>query len=284
MNKLSVASQLFQTRILFVVILVATAWSVIGCQHDNASEASNQASGSTTTSQQPSTNAQVKAPDKPKPAELISAVDRGNVDDLNALIAKGVDVNGTGDDGMTALMHAARMARADCVPILIAAHADVNAEDKDGETALTMAKDGNAMDIQTALKEAGAKVTQLDGRISRVDAARRKITVIPWLSEKEAWDKQHPKVFALEKDTVVNSLTSATVAELESGTKGVKDTHAVFGKGDEYWIRSVAKLAGQQVTVRWNSHGVVKRIDFVAMFGGQQMAGQISSNGFKVGG
>jgi len=61
MNNISIAIRFFlvPTRSLCAAILVATAWSVIGCQHDNAGEASNQASGSTTTS------AQVKAPEKP---------------------------------------------------------------------------------------------------------------------------------------------------------------------------------------------------------------------------
>lgn len=81
---------------------------------------------------------------------------------LKALLARGVNINATDDDGETALMDAADERRADTVRVLIANGANVNQADEDGETALMIAADEGRLETVRLLLEAGANVNARD--------------------------------------------------------------------------------------------------------------------------
>lgn len=81
---------------------------------------------------------------------------------LQAVLAGGVSVNSTDNEGETALMEAADHGNLHAVRNLIAAGANVNARDEDGETALMVAADEGNVAIIKALIAAGADVNARD--------------------------------------------------------------------------------------------------------------------------
>ena len=85
---------------------------------------------------------------------LMFAAETGQTNIVNALIARGADVNAQNDRGYTALMLAVQKNHLDAAKALIAAGADVNAKDKDGKTALDVAKTD---EIKELLKAAALK-------------------------------------------------------------------------------------------------------------------------------
>ena len=64
------------------------------------------------------------------------ASQQGHLDVVQALLAKGADVNAKDNDGATALMLASQNGHLDVVQALLAKGADVNAKANDGVTAL----------------------------------------------------------------------------------------------------------------------------------------------------
>ena len=74
----------------------------------------------------------------------------GHLDVVQALIAKGADVNAT----LTALMTASRLGRVDVVQVLLDRGADVNAKDNNGLTALMATRNAK---IRAVLVGAGAR-------------------------------------------------------------------------------------------------------------------------------
>jgi ankyrin repeat protein len=78
---------------------------------------------------------------------------------VKTLIVAGVDIEGRGEYGKTALMVAAHHGKTDCVKVLIATGADVNAKDsEDGWMALNLAASSGSVDSLIALIAAGANV------------------------------------------------------------------------------------------------------------------------------
>jgi ankyrin repeat protein len=86
---------------------------------------------------------------------LFSAVAQDDMATIEALLAKGVDVNAKNESGQTALMIAARYARTTIVQFLVAKGADPNIKDKQGWTALKHAQ--SSPEIVNILKNAKAK-------------------------------------------------------------------------------------------------------------------------------
>lgn len=88
---------------------------------------------------------------------LMEAADRGNLQAVRNLISAGADVNAKDEDGETALMVAADDGHTAIVQALIAAGADVNARDDEGESALDKARDERRRSTIDALRAAGAR-------------------------------------------------------------------------------------------------------------------------------
>lgn len=70
---------------------------------------------------------------------LIDAADKGNHEQVLALLKRGAAINAKNDWGQTALIRAARNGRVETVKTLIEAKADLNAQANDGRTALMTA-------------------------------------------------------------------------------------------------------------------------------------------------
>lgn len=82
---------------------------------------------------------------------LMLAADKGNIETVQALLAKGADVN-TENDGNTALMLAAMNGHAEIVQALLAKGADVNVKANNSDTALMeAAADGHTEIVQALL-------------------------------------------------------------------------------------------------------------------------------------
>ncbi len=88
---------------------------------------------------------------------LMLASGEGHLDVVHALLAKGADVNAYNDNGWTALMYASSAGHLDVVQALLAKGADVNAEGYNSNTALSIAKAKGYSDIAQLLIEAGAR-------------------------------------------------------------------------------------------------------------------------------
>jgi ankyrin repeat protein len=86
------------------------------------------------------------------------ALDEGNLAVVQALLAKGADVDVSRSDGYTALMVAVSQAGSvKMVQALIDKGADVNAKANDSATALTLASKNSHLDVAQLLRTAGAK-------------------------------------------------------------------------------------------------------------------------------
>jgi hypothetical protein len=88
--------------------------------------------------------------------ELLDAAGCFGIDEIKALIAAGVDVNGKGRAGNTALIEAARGGSVENVKFLIAAGADVNAQNNRGITALMWA---SSEEVAAILRQTPSRFT-----------------------------------------------------------------------------------------------------------------------------
>ena len=87
---------------------------------------------------------------------LLRAASAGNVDTVNALLTSpNVDVNGTDDQGNTALIQAARFGHDHVVTQLLIAKADPQIKNKAGKTALMVAAEGGHDQTVAVLTQAG---------------------------------------------------------------------------------------------------------------------------------
>ena len=87
------------------------------------------------------------------PAEgLFSAASGGDAAAVQALLAKGAELNAKNNDGVTALIVASGNGHLDVVQALLAKGADVNAKDNNGWTALDAAAAGGHAEIRALLQ------------------------------------------------------------------------------------------------------------------------------------
>lgn len=89
--------------------------------------------------------------------DLCDAAMGNNIQEVNALIAKGADVNAKSHYGLTPLEGAVWNNYPELVKILIAKGADVNEKLDNNETALSIAQSKNHSEIIQLLIQAGAK-------------------------------------------------------------------------------------------------------------------------------
>lgn len=109
------------------------------------------------------------APAAPDPSALFSAVEAGDAARVTAAIDSGISVNARNADGLTALMAAVLKGGVPVVQALLARGADVNARlDFYGKTALTLAgRWGADSEIVRMLLAAGARRDVSDDRSGR---------------------------------------------------------------------------------------------------------------------
>ena len=88
---------------------------------------------------------------------LLEAAWKGDTEKVQALLAKGADVNAKAVYGTTALMFAALEGHTDIVQALLEKDADVNAKAVYGTTALMTAEKKGHKEVVQLLKKAGAK-------------------------------------------------------------------------------------------------------------------------------
>lgn len=94
----------------------------------------------------------------PETEALLRAASAGNADTVATLLASpSVDVNGTDDQGNTALIQAARFGHDEVVRALLIARADVTIKNNEGKTALTLAAEGGHDQTVALLTQAGAR-------------------------------------------------------------------------------------------------------------------------------
>jgi ankyrin repeat protein len=89
--------------------------------------------------------------------DLILAANRGNLSEVQRLLAEGAEVNAKKNDGATALMAASEGGRLEVVQALLAKGAEVNAKKRDGATALILASQKGHREVSAMLIKAGAK-------------------------------------------------------------------------------------------------------------------------------
>ncbi len=83
---------------------------------------------------------------------LMEAADKGNLPAVQLLLKYGAQVNRKDEDGKTALMYAADEGRTPVVQALLAAGANPDVKDKDGETALMKAEEERHADTAALLR------------------------------------------------------------------------------------------------------------------------------------
>lgn len=87
---------------------------------------------------------------------LFSAISRGRMSTVQALISQGVDANLTTREGFTPLIFASSKGYGDMVQMLLDKGANVNAKDKTGKTALTYSRNKGFNRVTELLLAAGA--------------------------------------------------------------------------------------------------------------------------------
>jgi hypothetical protein len=118
---------------------------------------------------------------------------------------------------------------------------------------------------------------ELDGVVVRVDADKKIIVIAPWNKDKvgtpEYCDRIHTQEFTLVTNTAVEGLTSATVGEIETGTKNVKSAELGVVNGGpgvvKFEVDNMTQLVERKVTVHWDKDTRLTRIELVAMMPGE---------------
>ena len=104
---------------------------------------------------------------------LMMAAFIGDLEIVNALLAKDANIGAANDEGATALMFAASAGHASVVRALLAKGAAIDAQDKAGLTALSLAANNGHADAARALLGAGADA----GVRSRAGATARSLAL-----------------------------------------------------------------------------------------------------------
>lgn len=100
----------------------------------------------------------------PRSKALLSAMQAGDTAKVGKLIDQGLGVNSVLEDGLTPLMWATNVRRAEVVRFLLKHKANPNARTKDGKTALMFAAQSFADDAAFALVQGGADPKLIDNK------------------------------------------------------------------------------------------------------------------------
>jgi Raf kinase inhibitor-like YbhB/YbcL family protein len=124
--------------------------------------------------------ANVNEPDDTGMTPLMTAAAQGHAAVARLLIAAGADVNATDRDAITALMRAAAANRTEAVALLLSSGADPNVRTRDGATALTAAAFGGYANVVKSLLERRADPAASDqqGRTPMMAAAMNGHTAV----------------------------------------------------------------------------------------------------------
>ncbi len=118
--------------------------------------------------------------------ELIMAAERGDTDQVLALLQQGVDMNATDGSGRTAIIAATQENKPETVKALIKAGADMNLRDHRNDNPLLSAGASGMLEIVKIMVEAGAdtSITNRFGGTALIPAADRgHVDVVKYLLE-----------------------------------------------------------------------------------------------------
>ncbi|GMR20559.1 MAG: hypothetical protein BMS9Abin36_1155 [Gammaproteobacteria bacterium] len=87
---------------------------------------------------------------------LFTAIGKGRLSTVRALLDQGVNPNISTKDGVTPLIYAAAKGYGDVIPLLVERGADVNVKDKQGHSALSIARSKGFTRAEEVLKASGA--------------------------------------------------------------------------------------------------------------------------------
>lgn len=131
---------------------------------------------------------------------LINAAIKGQIDEVNAQLKGGVDVNVADEHGKTSLMYAAYRGHVEIIKVLLKAGADVNASNYygvfNGWTALMGAVEGNHPEIVKLLLSVGANI---NAESEGVTAESEGFTALTW-----ARVQGHVEIVKMLKDAGAN--------------------------------------------------------------------------------
>lgn len=181
----------------------------------------------------------------PEPSPLADAVQHGDVQAIQALLKKKVNVNAPQPDGATALHWAAYKSDAASTAALISAGANVNAKNKYGVTPLSLAADQGNVAVLDLLVKAGAKPNDpvnfvntgepplmRAARSAKVDAVRLLARAGADVNAKETWNGQTALMWA-----AADGDSAMVTALLELGA----DLHAKSNAGTTPFFFAVRK-------------------------------------------
>jgi ankyrin repeat protein len=137
----------------------------------------------------------------PAVRQYLNAAGRGDLAAVEALLAKGADVNAKDAFGMTALEAASETGHLDVVQALIDRGADVNAKDNGGLTALIRASLLGHLDVVQALIAKGADVnakTTIGGLTALMATTNAKIRAVLVEAGARPWGNHPPVVVPLQ--------------------------------------------------------------------------------------
>jgi hypothetical protein len=95
--------------------------------------------------------------------EIFSAVTNGNVQQVEAFLSKGADIDSRDKEGRTLLMASSYAGQFEVVKLLLEKGADINAKDKDGDTALMLAASKGHLKVVSLLLERHADIYAKNG-------------------------------------------------------------------------------------------------------------------------
>ena len=208
---------------------------------------------------------EVKPPPQAPPArdrvvDLIAAAKRGDIGAVLALVAKGVNINATGSDGLTPLLAAITKGHVTPAQIekLLRAGADATARDSKGRDALTLAAEKDDLDtIIVLLKGSGKPASRAAGALSEA-AAQNHIEALKAMLDNGVDVNETGKDGRTALDTAIRRGETDTVRFLlgrgadpnHKDSSGVTALMLAVARGDRDMVQAVAEKAPSKINER----------------------------------